>query len=92
MITSIYNSIKQSLKSPAHTYCKILAQNTEKLRRKVLEEAYELIKETLAKPINKHRMVNEFCDLLFHITMVIYHHKIHPKQIKQEMFNRKKPN
>ncbi|QSW37635.1 phosphoribosyl-ATP diphosphatase [Candidatus Vidania fulgoroideae] len=92
MITDIYNSIKQSLKTPSYSYCKVLTQNTEKLRRKVLEEAYELIKETLHKPLNKKRMLNEFCDLLFHITVIIYQYKIQPKHIKQEMASRKQPN
>ncbi|MGX7582660.1 phosphoribosyl-ATP diphosphatase [Candidatus Vidania fulgoroideorum] len=92
MITDIYKAIKHSLKTSNYSYCKLLIQNTEKLRRKVLEEAYELIKETLTKPLNKHRLLNEFCDLLFHMTVVIYHYQIQPKLIKQEMLNRKKPN
>ncbi|UOQ33105.1 phosphoribosyl-ATP pyrophosphohydrolase [Candidatus Vidania fulgoroideae] len=74
------------------SYCNKMLKNSEKMRRKLLEESYELIKETLMKKKKKKRIIEESCDLIFHLCLILVKYKINIKKVFKEMRSREKPN
>ncbi|MGX7583092.1 phosphoribosyl-ATP diphosphatase [Candidatus Vidania fulgoroideorum] len=93
MFKRLIKIILKSLKSKKKSYCKkMLLGDIEKIRRKILEEAYELVRETIFKKIDKKRIIEEFCDLIFHSCLLIVKYKIDIKKISKEMKDREEPN
>ncbi|UOQ38030.1 phosphoribosyl-ATP pyrophosphohydrolase [Candidatus Vidania fulgoroideae] len=85
--------IKVILKSrKKKSYCRKMLKNSEKMRRKLLEESYELVRETLMKKKNKKRMVEESCDIIFHLCLILIKYKVNIKDIFKEMISREEPN
>lgn len=93
MLKRLIKKILKGKKNPK-SYCKKILLNEEKIRRKILEESYELIKETILEKKNKKRIIEEYCDLIFHSCLILIKYKIDIKDIEKEMKKRekKKPN
>ncbi|MGX7577037.1 phosphoribosyl-ATP diphosphatase [Candidatus Vidania fulgoroideorum] len=72
--------------SESKSYITYLKKNKEKMRRKILEEAYEFIIEL--RKNNSKRIVSEFCDLIFHSFVAVFSKKISIKIIEKEIFKR----
>ncbi|MGX7582802.1 phosphoribosyl-ATP diphosphatase [Candidatus Vidania fulgoroideorum] len=86
MIKKIIKKIFFSIKK-RNSYSKYLIKNKEILIRKLNEECMELITEIYKN--KKKKIINELCDLLYHLIIVIIKYKIKYKEIKKKI---NKPN
>ncbi|MGX7577302.1 phosphoribosyl-ATP diphosphatase [Candidatus Vidania fulgoroideorum] len=89
MISTIIKKIKKSLKHNKKSYSKKLLNNKKILIRKIIEECIEYITEFKAN--NNKKILQEFCDLLYHILLPILKYKINFLKIKKEIKNRFTP-
>ncbi|MGX7458767.1 phosphoribosyl-ATP diphosphatase [Candidatus Vidania fulgoroideorum] len=72
MLKLLYSSIIFSiLNSRSSSYSVSLINNIELLRRKILEESYELISESLGPCLDKGRLIEESCDLIYHVAVYL---------------------
>ncbi|QSW37914.1 phosphoribosyl-ATP diphosphatase [Candidatus Vidania fulgoroideae] len=92
MLRSLYKSVILGIiKSNSNSYSLKLYKNTELLRRKIIEESYELISESLKCKVIKERIIEESCDLIYHITVYLISFGIRYCCILKELKKRKKP-
>lgn len=56
----------RSTSAPAGSYSATLLADSEKARRKIMEEAFELCLELGREPVDAQRTASEAADLLFH--------------------------
>ncbi|MGX7576479.1 phosphoribosyl-ATP diphosphatase [Candidatus Vidania fulgoroideorum] len=88
MIKNLIKKIKKSIKTKnKNNYSNYLIKNKEILIRKISEECMEFIIEIFKN--KKKRMISEFCDLLYHITVVLVKYKLPYKKVKKKLL---KPN
>ncbi|MGX7589741.1 phosphoribosyl-ATP diphosphatase [Candidatus Vidania fulgoroideorum] len=72
MLKRLYSLIVYSiLKSKNTSYSLSLFNNIELLRRKIIEESYELVSESLKSNLVKKRVIEESCDLIYHIIVYL---------------------
>lgn len=84
----LYKKIQTRIDSGDNSsYTKKLFENPNLLRRKLVEEAAEVITEN---PENKERMIEEFSDLFYNILVYMNYTNITLKDIEEENFKRDK--
>ncbi|XAO72495.1 MAG: phosphoribosyl-ATP diphosphatase [Candidatus Vidania fulgoroideorum] len=89
MFKKLIKIIKKRIKSKnKESYCYNLSISKQLYKKKIIEEALEFILEL--KKNNKKRIINEFCDLLFHSLIAISMYKIKYKNLCIELKKRNK--
>ncbi|MGX7585783.1 phosphoribosyl-ATP diphosphatase [Candidatus Vidania fulgoroideorum] len=85
---NIKNLIKHIVKRTKNRfgYTNCLLNNREKLRRKILEEAYELVSE-IGK--EKKRFIREWSDLLYHMIVSLIGMGVELRDILKELRSRR---
>lgn len=70
------------------SYTKYLFDNgTDKILKKIGEECTEVI--IAAKGQNKDDTINEICDLIYHILVLMAHKEININEVSDELINRR---
>ncbi|MGX7586189.1 phosphoribosyl-ATP diphosphatase [Candidatus Vidania fulgoroideorum] len=81
MIKKLIKNINKSIKKNKKSYSSYLINKKEILIRKINEECMELITEIFKK--KKKKIINELCDLIYHISIVIVKFNIPLKKIRK---------
>jgi|GEM_PF-2349063 len=94
----LFEVIQQKLKQPNNnSYTNKLAQNPSRLVQKIGEEGVEttiagLLCALQPSPENSQNLVNESCDLIYHLFVLLASQNISLKQLYSELHNRNQAN
>ena len=88
-LEDLYNIIQKTAKSrKKNSYTKsLIKKGNNQIARKVGEESRELITDYLKG--SKKRVVEEACDLIYHLIVLLYSKKITIGEIEKELKKRK---
>ena len=88
-INTLYKTIQQRIKyMPDNSYiASLIREGTDRIIQKVGEEATEVV--IAAKNERKQRIIEETADLLFHTLILLSAYNISPKEILEELENRR---
>jgi phosphoribosyl-ATP pyrophosphohydrolase len=94
-IKQLYSIIEEKITSQeddSYSF-KLANEGVEKITRKIGEEAVEVIIAAFKKnqdnsTKNKQDLINEICDLIYHILVLAKVEKIHFSEIESELENR----
>ncbi len=87
-IREMYDSLKKRKnKSKNKSYTSYLIKNPELLGKKIGEESSELIIDFIKK--NKDGVINESADLIYHLLVLWVSTGIDPREVWEELSNRK---
>ncbi|MGX7585909.1 phosphoribosyl-ATP diphosphatase [Candidatus Vidania fulgoroideorum] len=93
MLSKIFKILKnRKKKRKDNSYTLDLIKCPELIRRKIIEESYELVIESIKSKICKSNIVKEICDLIYHILAYTIYYEISYQSIKNEFIKRLKPN
>ena len=89
VLEELYNVIKErKINGEEGSYTKYLFdKGTDKILKKVGEECTEVI--ISAKGNDKQELVNEICDLAYHILVLMADQNINIEEIENELINRR---
>ncbi|MGX7577164.1 phosphoribosyl-ATP diphosphatase [Candidatus Vidania fulgoroideorum] len=82
MIKKLFKLINNR-KKYTYSYTIKLFKNLKLIKKKIIEEAYELVIEK-----NRKKIINEFVDLLYHSLVLLSYYKINIKNIYKKIKTR----
>ncbi|MGX7576902.1 phosphoribosyl-ATP diphosphatase [Candidatus Vidania fulgoroideorum] len=85
-INKIYKRISKKIFKKDNKSYSYYISKAKNIKRKIMEESFEYVCEI--KKNNEKKLVEEFCDLLYHMSIPIIKYKIKIKKILKEIYNR----